>query len=110
MQFKLVRGVGNYKQGTACIMSATVAYKRVLDGEDIGAATDELSCVCPVIQRFLIKVNDSYIWKDDLHRTQTLLPLIPRIVDTNNPDLLMKRCFLLTNWVFKVVLVKHFTN
>ena len=103
MEFKLVKGVGKYSEGTACIMSAAVAYKRVLDGVDIGKATDKLDCVCPVIRAFLIRVNDSAIWSDDLHRTNVLLPLIPRIVGTNNPELLSKRMFFLVNWAVKTI-------
>ena len=103
MEFKLVKGVGKYSEGTACIMSAAVAYKRVLDGVDIGKATDKLDCVCPVIRAFLIRVNDSAIWSDDLHRTNVLLPLIPRIVGTNNPKLLLKRMFFLVNWAVKTI-------
>ena len=103
MKFKLVKGVGKYSEGTSCIMSAAVAYKRVLDGMDIGEATDKLDCVCPVIRAFLIRVNDSAIWSDDLHRTNVLLPLIPRIVGTNNPELLLKRMFFLVNWSVKTI-------
>ena len=103
MKFKLVQGVGNYSEGTACIMSAAVAYKRILDGVDIGEATDELDCVCPVIRAFLIRINDNAIWSDDLHRTNVLLPLIPRIVGTNNPKLLLKRMFFLVNWSVKII-------
>ena len=103
VKFKLVKGVGNYSQGTACVMSAAVAYKRCLAGMDIGKATDELDCVCPVIRSFLININDSAIWSNDLHRTNVLFPLIPRIVDTNNPELLLKRMFFLVNWAVKTI-------
>ena len=103
MKFKLVQGVGNYSEGTACIMSAAVAYKRILAGVDIGEATDELHCVCPVIRAFLIRINDSAVWSNDLHRTNVLLPLIPRIVGTRNPELWSKRMFFLVNWSVKTI-------
>ena len=59
--------------------------------------------MCPVIRSFLIRINDSPIWSDDLHRTNVLLPLIPRIVGTNNPELLSKRMFFLVNWSVKTI-------
>ena len=59
--------------------------------------------MCPVIRAFLIRINDSAVWSDNLHRTNVLLPLIPRIVGTRNPELLSKRMFFLVNWAVKTI-------
>jgi hypothetical protein len=78
---KLIAGVGDYEQGTACVMSAAVALWRLKRGEDMGDATDQLDCCCPVIRRLCIARNDGF-WKSDKDRTAWGMALIPRLIDS----------------------------
>jgi len=102
-QLKLVRGVGNYESGTACIMSAAVAHWRMSKGESIGTATDEMECCCPVVRAYLIRLNDSRVWDNDEQRTEMLTPLIPLLVNTRNKDLELKRAFMLADFAVRKI-------
>ena len=80
----LIAGVGDYSTNTACIMSAAVAKWRLSRNEPLGIATDKLECVCLVIRRFAIKLNDSNLFESNQHRTEILMPFLDKIIDTKS--------------------------
>ena len=96
-ELTFVSGIGDYSENKACIMSAAVAKWRMDHGEDLGNATDELSCVCPVIRAFAIRVNDAKWWKDDAERTVVLRPFVDKIIGTADKDKLQARAFLVAD-------------
>jgi len=90
-EFTLVSGIGNYAKGTACIMSAAVAYDRMNRGEPIGTATDELECVCPTIRNWMIQANIVRWWRSNKERTAILTPYVPKIIGTKTGEDVMRR-------------------
>ena len=102
LQLKLVSGVGDYESHQACIMSAAVAKHRLMHGEDLGKATDELECVCPVVRSFAIALNDLSWWDSDEERTQALMPFVDKILNTRNPELVVKRAYLCADRAMRV--------
>jgi hypothetical protein len=79
---ELIAGVGNYADWTA---------------------TDALDCCCPVIRRFLIRLNDSDVWDSDRQRTEMLSPLIPLLIDSLNPELIQKRALMLADFAVRKI-------
>lgn len=101
--FKLVSGVGNYDDGKACVMSAAVACYRLSRGKPMGEATDQMECCCRVIRSFLIRLNDSSLWRNDDHRTEVLMPFVSRLAGTKNPDLTQQRLYILADWAIRTI-------
>jgi hypothetical protein len=102
-EFTLVSGVGNYSEHKACVMSAAVACYRMSRGEPIGKATDDMECCCSVLRAFLIRLNDSNLWRGDSHRTEVLMPFVSRLAGTKNTELMMKRVFVLVDWSVRTI-------
>jgi len=86
-----VRGEGDYDKHQASIMSAAVAKWRLDHGEPLGDATDKLDCVCPVVRRLAVSINNMVWWKTDGERTNILKPLIDNLLNTKGSDELMCR-------------------
>jgi len=101
-EFTFIAGKGDYNAKQACIMSAAVAKWRVEHGEPLGSATDCLDCVCPVVRRLAISINDRSWWKDDAERTDVLLPFVDKILDTKNEKLTLRRAFLCADYACRI--------
>ena len=80
--FRLVAGIGNYDEGTACVVSAAAAAIRLGRGEPMGRATDTMTCISPVLRAFAIRVNDNGWWESDGERTEVLMPFVPLLGGT----------------------------
>ena len=78
---------------TFCVMEA-VAY---VAGEPW---SDSPACACPVISAFLRSWNDSL--PSDAERDRLLKPLIPKLVNTCNKKLEMKRSLMAADWLVRV--------
>ncbi len=98
----LTQGIGNYDENKACIMSAAVAKWRMNNGESLGKATDQLECVCPTVRALAIRINDATWWKDDAERTEVLRPFIDEILNTRDPELIVKRAMLCADRAVRV--------
>jgi hypothetical protein len=91
--FKLVAGVGSIADKTACIMSAA----SILAGEPF---SDSVSCVCPVVREFSIRLNDSL---PDSER-QKLLLVAGRLLGTKGDAALeRRRAFRCADWAVRTV-------
>jgi hypothetical protein len=101
LDFTLVKGVGDYANKKACVVSAAVAYWRLSNGIPLGTATDDLDCICPVVQSFMRRLNDSACWDSEGHRTSALMPFVPRILNTRNDSLLQERSYMLADWAIR---------
>lgn len=72
-RFELVSGIGEPREGTACVMSL-VAH---LAGE---GHTDRPACVSPLVRAFAVPINDHM----PRRTRQRLKPFAPRLVGTND--------------------------
>lgn len=99
---RFVDGVGNPSEGTACVMSAAVALIRIQRGEDMGNATDMLECVCPVVRRLAISINDRI--ENETDRKSWALGVIPRLIDSNKGlELTIKRAFACADFAMRTI-------
>jgi hypothetical protein len=93
---ELISGVGNGKT-TACVMSLA----SVLANEPF---SDRPSCVCPIIRKLCIRLNDADWWEGDAERTRKLWPLARRVLGSRStPEVEAKRvriCVLTAARVF----------
>lgn len=96
-ELTFVAGVGDYAAKRACIMSAAVAMWRMDRGEDLGTATDELDCVCPVVRAFAIRVNDTAWWNNNTERTEVLRPFVDKIIGTADKEKTQLRASLVVD-------------
>lgn len=97
--FKIVNGgTNNYEDGECCIMQAAVARRRVMDGNPMGEPTDEMYECSPIINQFMIEFNDSVMWDDDTHRTDTLFPFVDRLAGTKDQQKESTRTEMLRQW------------
>jgi len=74
-------GLGNYDLHQMCVMAMCVAEYRLRRGEPIGAATDKLECVCPLLRQLAIDVNDC-VWPSEEARTKWALEMVPKLLNT----------------------------
>ena len=72
-RFELVSGIGEPREGTACVMSLVAQ----LAGE---GHTDRPACASPLVRAFVIPVNDHM----PREARQRLKPFAPRLVGTND--------------------------
>lgn len=101
-KFTFVKGEGNFSEKTACIISACVAKWRMEHGEPLGTATDEIKCVCPVIRRYAIRINDSALFATDAERTEMLMPFVDKLLDTKGSrDLMQRRAYLCADYAVR---------
>ena len=107
-ELTLIGGVGDYDEKRACIMSACVAKWRLEHGEPLGDATDDLECVCPVVRRFAIRVNDAKWWKDDAERTEVLMPFVDKILNTKDATKTMKRGYMCADSLVREITPRAF--
>ena len=99
---RLVRGVGDYAEGTACLVSAAVALWRFRHGAPLGVATSELDCICPVIRSFCITINDAPFWENDQQRTKVLGEYVHQILNTKaSEEIEIRRAFLCADFAIR---------
>ena len=104
-RFHMGNGLGDYEQGNACVMACAVALWRFRHGEELGEATDELDCVCPVLRRLAIRLNDGVWWPaGEAERTAVLIPMVPRLLGTNNPGKTRLRMYRAADWSVRTML------
>ena len=104
-RFHMGSGVGDYEEGNACVMACAVALWRFRHGEELGTATDELDCVCPVLRRIAIRLNDGIWWPGgEAERTAALLPLVARLLGTNDPEKTQLRMYRAADWSVRTML------
>lgn len=77
--------------GAMCIMEAAAWVSRE-------PWSDHPECVCPVISAFLRTWNDGL---PDAERTTLLLPLLPKVVGTRNPQLEKRRSLMAADWLVR---------
>jgi hypothetical protein len=73
--FKFVRGMGRLEAKEACLFTAA----SVLAGEPWG---DRLTCVCPVITEFGIRLSDQ--WHDETDRGEFVRKYAPLVIGTRS--------------------------
>ena len=86
------KGLGVNGAFDACAMQAV----HWLAGGD--CSSDAPECVAPMIARYVIRLNDAVTftdWRDELK------PYLPRLLNTVNPALEMRRAYLCVDWAVR---------
>ena len=97
------KGIGDGRT-TMCVMAQAAVIDALRKGLTLDKPTDEMECACRLLRKIAITLNDGSWWKDDLERTDTLRPLIPFLLDSNqSPETTKKRQYFLANNSVKVL-------
>jgi hypothetical protein len=106
-------GVGNGTK-TACVNSLAVlmdADRRGLSREQaLGEFSDNSSCICPVIRRLSIRINDrSAYWPNKDEATAWMHATAPRLLDTKGSvKLTRKRAYLCADAAVREIATYYF--
>ena len=98
---RLMDPANHLRQGTGLGVNGafdTCALQAVhwLAGGD--GSSDEPECVAPTITRYVIRLNDAVSFKD---WRDELKPYLPRLLNTVNPALEMRRAYLCVDWAVR---------
>jgi len=99
---RAVHGVGDVAKHTLSVLAMCAAEDRLLRGEPIGEATEQVECVSPVLRVVAIARNVA-AWESDAARTDWALALVPRLLDTRDDARDVRRAAAVARYAVRVI-------